>query len=247
MSYILDALKKAAEQRGESVPGFRRLATTLPAPQDRRRAWTHGGIVVACVIAAGATAFVALRSAPVGPVVVATTAPEVTHVPAEAPRTPAVAPPAPRVAAPLAPRAVAPPTPRVVVAPPAPRVAAPPAPPVEAPPAPRVVAPLLSIPPVAEPPRAVPARRPPSVVVAPPSVATPAPMPSAPPLPATTGEAKLKLEVLVYSDVASERMVFINGRKYVQGDTVAERARIEEIQADGVVLSEQGHRFTLRQ
>jgi type II secretory pathway component PulC len=66
------------------------------------------------------------------------------------------------------------------------------------------------------------------------------------PAPAAAGDAKLKLEVLVYSDVASERMVFINGRKYLLGDTVAERARVEEIQPDGVVLSEQGRRFTLR-
>jgi general secretion pathway protein B len=58
---------------------------------------------------------------------------------------------------------------------------------------------------------------------------------------------KMKLEVLVYSDVAAERMVFINGRKYKQGDTVAERARIEEIRPDSVVLSEEGRRFTLRQ
>jgi hypothetical protein len=216
MSYILDALKKAAEQRGESAPGFRRLVTTPPAPADRRRAWARGGIVAVCAIAAGATAFVALRPAPVIPVAVTATPPVVTRAPAEAPRTSAPTPRAPAVA----------------------------------PPAPRVVAPLVSIPPVAEPPRAVPAKRPPSVVVAPradPPVAIPAPMPSAPPVATATGEPKLKLEVLVYSDVASERMVFINGRKYVQGDTVAERARVEEIQADGVVLSEQGRRFTLRQ
>lgn len=216
MSYILDALKKASEQRGESAPGFRRLITTPPAPEDRRRAWTRVGIVAVCAVAAGATAFVALRPAPVAPVAVSTKPPVVARAPAEAPRATA---PTPRAVAPLAPR---------------------------------VVAPLISIPPVAEPPRAVPANRPPSVVVAPhadPPVATPAPMPSPPPVPAATatGELKLKLEVLVYSDVASERMVFINGRKYVQGDTVAERARVEEIQADGVVLSEQGRRFTLRQ
>jgi hypothetical protein len=41
-------------------------------------------------------------------------------------------------------------------------------------------------------------------------------------------------------------MIFINGRKYVEGDSIDDRLRVEEIQEDGVVLSEQGRRFTLR-
>lgn len=220
MSYILDALKKAAEQRGESAPGFRRLVTTPPAPGENRRAWARRGVLALCAAAAGAIAFVAFRPAPVVTVAVPPKAAVVARAPAEAPRMPPEASRAPAVA----------------------------------PPPPHVVAPLVSLPRVEAPPRAVPARRLPVVVVTPrpdPPVApaTPMPAPSAPPapVPAATGDARLKLEVLVYSDVASERMVFINGRKYVQGDTVAERARVEEIQPDGVVLSEQGRRFTLRQ
>jgi general secretion pathway protein B len=230
MSYILDALKKAAEQRGESTPGFRRLVTSPPAPADGGRAWARGGILVACVVAAGAIAVVALRPVSVAVTVVA-------------PRSAEVVPPAPA----QAPRAAVP-APRAAVSPPP---AAAPRAPIAAPPAPRVVAPLVSIPAVAPPSRPTPAARPPVVASAPRTerVLGPTPMPTAPPIAATEphGDPKLKLEVLVYSDVVSERMVFINGRKYVQGDTVAERARVEEIQADGVVLSEQGRRFTLRQ
>src|SRR5438094_235700 len=58
--------------------------------------------------------------------------------------------------------------------------------------------------------------------------------------------SKLKLEVLSYSDVAAQRLVFINGRRYREGDTIDSGAKIEEIREDGVVLSEQGQRFTLR-
>jgi hypothetical protein len=41
-------------------------------------------------------------------------------------------------------------------------------------------------------------------------------------------------------------MIFVNGRKYVEGDTIEGRLRVEEIQEDGVALSEQGRRTTLR-
>ena len=241
MSYILDALKKASEQRGESTPGFRRLVTTPPVPGENRRAWAWRGVLAVCAAAVGAIAFVALRTAPDVIVTAPPRAAVIAHAPAEAPRAPTEAPRAPAEA---------------------PRSSA------AAPPLPRVVAPLISIPRAETPPRATPAKRLPAVAVTPPPShppvavtpprshppgAPPMPVsaPSAPPVPvpvpAASVDPKLKLEVLVYSDVASERMVFINGRKYVQGDTVAERARVEEIQPDGVVLSEQGRRFTLRQ
>jgi len=92
-----------------------------------------------------------------------------------------------------------------------------------------------------------PATRPPVAVVQPaPSSAAVAPA-TPPPAPATPGErAGLKLEALIYSDVPAQRMVFINGRRYVEGDTVDGRLRVEEIQEDGVALSDQGRRFTLR-
>jgi len=70
--------------------------------------------------------------------------------------------------------------------------------------------------------------------------------PVAPAIPPSPSRTTLKLEALIYSDVPSQRMVFINGRRYVQGDLVDGRLRVEEIHEDGVDLSEQGRRTTLR-
>jgi hypothetical protein len=240
MSYILDALKKAAEQRGEGTPGFRRVVSTPAVPAVARRTWIRIGAVALCALAAGAVTFAAFRRPPVDTVVVA-------------PPPAVVAPQAAGVAPP--PGVVAPKSPVVGRAPgeaerPQPSVTAPP----------RAVAPIVGVPREhAPPPRIAPATRPVVSVTprhdVPVAAVTPLPASTAPIAPSVPvagaavgagGDAKLKLEVLVYSDVASERMVFINGRKYVQGDTVAEHARVEEIQPDGVVLSEQGRRFTLR-
>jgi hypothetical protein len=41
-------------------------------------------------------------------------------------------------------------------------------------------------------------------------------------------------------------MVFINGRRYREGDSIDGRLRVEEIREDGVELSDQGRRFSLR-
>ena len=78
------------------------------------------------------------------------------------------------------------------------------------------------------------------------------PPPSAPPpvgaaRPVAPPEASgLKLEALIYADVPAERMVYINGRRYREGDSIDGRLRIEEIREDGVELSDQGRRFSLR-
>jgi len=58
--------------------------------------------------------------------------------------------------------------------------------------------------------------------------------------------ASLRLEALIYADAPAERMVFINGRRYREGDSIDGRLRIEEIREEGVELSDQGRRFTLR-
>jgi general secretion pathway protein B len=70
--------------------------------------------------------------------------------------------------------------------------------------------------------------------------------PAAPLAARPESSSKLKLEVLSYSDNPAQRLVFINGRRYKEGDTVEGGARVEEIREDGVVLSDQGQRFTLR-
>jgi general secretion pathway protein B len=57
---------------------------------------------------------------------------------------------------------------------------------------------------------------------------------------------KLSLQVLVYSEIPAERMIFINNQKYVEGQSVEGKAVVESIMPDGAVLSYQGKRFKLR-
>jgi len=204
VSYILDALKKAAEQRSGPPPEVRRLL----APAPVAAAWSTPYITLGAA-AAGAIAVAAVvwmwQDAP---------APPPRPIAAQAPTSPAravaavVAVPVPddtRTAAVAAtrPRAIAETTP------------------------PRTPPFGVASPPVAAP-------RPPVVAVLPPG-------PSAP----RTDVARLKVEVIVYSDQRPHRWVFINGRKYVEGDAIGD-ARIEEIQSTGVVLVEDGRRITLR-
>ena len=88
--------------------------------------------------------------------------------------------------------------------------------------------------------------------MAPPAVAVaPGPLPEAGPgrvAPPAPGEAlaRLTLDVLVYSDVPAERLVFINGRKYVEGQAVDGDAVLEQITPDGAVLRHGDQRVVLR-
>jgi hypothetical protein len=50
----------------------------------------------------------------------------------------------------------------------------------------------------------------------------------------------------VYSDVPAERLVFINGRKYVEGQAVDADTVVEQITVDGVILLSQGRRVVLQ-
>jgi hypothetical protein len=58
--------------------------------------------------------------------------------------------------------------------------------------------------------------------------------------------ARLTLDVLVYSEVPAERLVFINGRKYIEGQTVDGEAVLEQITPAGVVLRHQGRQYLLQ-
>ena len=82
---------------------------------------------------------------------------------------------------------------------------------------------------------------------APTTPAAPTPPPGAVARPAAPPEAAaLRVEALIYADAPAERMVFINGRRYREGDSIDGRLRVEEIKEEGVELSDQGRRFTLR-
>lgn len=289
MSYILDALTKAAQQRDRQVPVVQRLLS--PAPRVRAP-WSHasGRLLIALGINAVLLAAVLvwwLRPAPITAPSepIAATPQSATSPPPSAssrslvPRDPGASTatrlekPAPTAAEPRADAAAqakpsAPPvTPSPAVTPPALIQSAPvtPAAPVTPPAsvaAPAPVAPPAAVaptPPVAPapvltPPKAVapsvataPAPAPSRPRVGTPSIQPPPPAaPTAPRAPAPPEAAGLRLEALIYADAPAERMVFINGRRYREGDSIDGRLRIEEIREDGVELSDQGRRFSLR-
>ena len=226
MSYILDALTKAAQQRERQVPVVQRLLFAAPAG---RASWARvpRRLPAALAVSAGLLAVALvwwLRStpSPAPPEPVATLSATVPRAPSMETARPVKVEPLPKPEIPaekLAPvereaRAVAPP----VTAKP------------QASPSPAMRSPAAGV---------QPSPAPSSAAVAPAAPAAPAP-------PTPAERAGLKLEALIYSDVPAQRMVFINGRRYLEGDTVDGRLRVEEIQEDGVALSDQGRRFTLR-
>lgn len=131
--------------------------------------------------------------------------------------------------------------------------------------------PVATVPPVAEPaptpsstPRDTPPAQPglsaePAATAAPGTVATAIPKQefavrepeSLPPLigslPASVraGLPDLELTVHVFSDEADKSFVFINDRRYQEGETLREGPYLESIEKQGVVLSYQGEQFLL--
>ncbi len=55
----------------------------------------------------------------------------------------------------------------------------------------------------------------------------------------------LHLDIHVHSPNAAERFVFVNMRKYIEGQALSEGPVVERITADGVVLDHRGLRFLL--
>jgi len=56
---------------------------------------------------------------------------------------------------------------------------------------------------------------------------------------------QLHLDIHVFASEPEKRFVFINMSKYREGEVLKEGPRVEEITATGVILSDQGNRFTL--
>jgi hypothetical protein len=298
MSYILDALRKAAEQRGSTTSVLFRPAPVQPGVA---RSWRMPWIVVGGLLAlnvvvlawtfrpsgapdapptaseSSASPGVAMAPSPVASATAPATAPAAPSAPSAAlPSTAAAVAPAPSAAGPavapaqrpadLVPPSQAPvvgPTPKTVPSPSRQRATASRAVPTEPP---AIGSERPSIPPTAVPerpgvpPTAVPERPAIPSAVEPPSsprsraerragvIQTMPPQPAAPsPSAKATGSRDaLKLEVVSYSDTPAQRLVFISGRKYVEGDTTEGGFRVEHIKEDSVVLSDQGERFTLR-
>jgi general secretion pathway protein B len=55
----------------------------------------------------------------------------------------------------------------------------------------------------------------------------------------------LHLDLHVYATQAQQRFIFVNSRKYREGETLAEGPVVEQITADGAVLNFRGSRFKL--
>ena len=60
-----------------------------------------------------------------------------------------------------------------------------------------------------------------------------------------TALPELHLDIHVHSGNPAERFVFVNMRKYVEGQALTEGPTVERITADGVVLNQRGLRFLL--
>ena len=70
-------------------------------------------------------------------------------------------------------------------------------------------------------------------------------LPTADEVSAAGGVPALNLNLHVYSTKPAERMVFINGRKYREGDTLQEGPVVRQITPDGVILELRGSQFVL--
>lgn len=270
MSFILDSLKKVERQRrAVRVPTIE--TTHVPPPQvaSRRRIWPW--VVGLAIVLNAAVLSIALRPEPqpsrVAAVPVPAAAPTPSHEVASTPpsTTPPPAPPAHTTER----GADAPPLSKVAALPETTRPASPPdsrstttartqAPPH---PTPRTLPPTPTRPRLVEPMedqarseareaasaawRAVARSR--ASEPAPPRAVSATPAPSVPAPQASGPDPKLRLDALVYSDVAIERMVFINGHKYVEGQHVDDRIVVERITPDGAMISADGQRFLLKQ
>jgi len=70
-------------------------------------------------------------------------------------------------------------------------------------------------------------------------------LPTADEVTAAGGVPALNLDLHVYSTKPDERMVFVNSRKYREGDTLQEGPVVQSITPDGAILEFRGSRFLL--
>jgi general secretion pathway protein B len=258
MSYILDALKKADRERSlAKVPTLTTVHVPLVAAGRRIVVWVVVGVVL---VGGGAFLWAVRPSPPAGPPPVADSRAGsgaalpvgvAEPSPAASPKPMAAVPPGPPsvpdvpttpvnpvgVGKPRAPSAAAEPRP---VRPPSSRRVPQPAGQREATPEP--VGPAMPpsparLDPVPSPSVARPGA---DVAVAPPPVSS-----TGPPM-LRTALGKMTLDVFVYTDVEADRMVVINGRRYIKGQHVDGHYLIENITPEGVVLSYQGEQAVLR-
>lgn len=245
MSFIYEALKRAEDEnaRGVVTPRTVRRPAFFAA---RPRWWLWALIGVLGANAALLVTLVLVRGSRSPDATMATTtstepAPEPVVAPPSAvpsAKTVAPAPPVARAVPPASPSVARPALPAAApatpVTPPLPRVEPPPAP------TPSTAARDSADVRPASPRPATPVA-PGGAVVAPPA-STPAAEGTAP----AAGDApKLQIQVVVYDDVPAQRMVFIDGRRYAEGDKVDADTVIERITPEGAIVTRRGQRFTL--
>lgn len=97
------------------------------------------------------------------------------------------------------------------------------------------------VPEASDPPYSPPPAQPAVQQMAPPAAA----MPDADEVSARGGVAALHLDLHVYVAQPQQRFIFVNSRKYKEGDTLAEGPLVEQITPDGAVLNFRGSRFKL--
>jgi general secretion pathway protein B len=78
-----------------------------------------------------------------------------------------------------------------------------------------------------------------------PAAAEPQGLPTADEIAGQGGLPALHLDLHVYAATPAQRFVFVNSRKYREGDTLQEGPVVEQITRDGAVLMFRGHRFRL--
>lgn len=225
MSFILDALRKSEHERQRSsVPSLSHVPLAVPRRHVPAWALVLIGVLAAAVLMLGGAWWQSRQPAATAQSSPAT--PRVTEAPAAAPP-PAVARNAPPAAAGTAPTAASVPS--------APEPAA---------------VPVAIVPPAVQDVAIVADERSDSLANAVRVAKTPAPR--GPTLPSAAALLEqgislppLHLELHAYSDKPSERFVFINGRKYKEGDRLAEGPDVVIVEPNGVVLSQQGQRFLL--
>ncbi|HEY9102292.1 general secretion pathway protein GspB [Chitinimonas sp.] len=215
MSYILDALQKAEQERRRgAVPGLQTPAASA-APAARPSYWLYGVLALSLLVAGVLIGWWQPWRSPAKPQPVAV-APEPAPAPvvaAAVPTAPVPVSATPQPSPPLAPSLAAP-----LPAPARPLPAAPP-PSVVTSPAPVVAAPVSK-----------------------PALEEAQPLES---LPASVRQGIPAMTVLVhsYSSQRKDRLVIVNNKPLHEGDSLVAGLRLEEITTEGMIFSYQGYRF----
>ena len=70
--------------------------------------------------------------------------------------------------------------------------------------------------------------------------------PPSSPRAASSQELELKIDMLVWAAEPEQRMVYVNGQKYTEGQTLENGAVLERIEQDAIVMIQEGQRLRLR-